>query len=393
MQSAAAPGGATREPLSIQRVSLCDTFGRSFDLSDALQDCIDHAAPFSVLELQPGLYELDRQLVVAKPLTIQTAGDGAALSCVDAPERCAILIAAPDLLADNGLLFVGSTRNVTLEHVVIDGNRAEREASIAARFCLNGRTTAGFNAAILECTNCRLEDVVSRNALCGTGMAWSGRGALIQHSAFVGNGDAASGMWADGLTLLYAPDSEVRLNTLVNNSDVALILGLAARSRIEKNYILQEAQPAFAGIMLHNFGSDDVGFRGDFRDAVVTDNFVDCGTQLCDFGIQAGPRPWDATTRNIIGGDLHQNHVRGAKIGINADGAGTTRAPTRIFGNDVLGVPADAYFPGCPDPIPTGWMNISPTSAIDRHGEHVDTASHLSERCELSFAPLVKSAN
>ena len=399
VHAAAAPDAPLRDPLSIQRVSLCDAFGRSLDLAGALQDCIDRAAPFSIVELQPGLYELDRQLVITKPITIRTAGNalttdsGRVLSCVEVPDRCAVISAAPDLLAYNGLVLVASTRNVTLEHVVIDGNRGARQASIAARFCLEGRTTAGFNASVLECTNCRLEDVVSRNALCGTAMAWSGRGALIQHSAFVDNGDAATfGMWSDGLTLLYAPDSEVRVNTLANNSDVALILGYAARSRIESNTIVQATQPAFAGLMLHNFGSDDVSFRGDFRDAVVTSNTVDCGPQMCVFGIQVGPRPWDVT-RNIIGGDLHQNVVRGAMIGINADGAGTSRAPTRIFGNDVGGVPDGALFTGCADPIPMTWMNIAPTSAIDRHGEHLETAAHLSERCELSPAPIGKGTN
>ena len=354
-------------------------------MTDALQDCIDRAAPFSTLELQPGLYELDRQLAVTKPLTIRTVGDWTTTTCVDNPDHCAVLTASPDLLADDGVLLVASTQNVTLEHVVIDGNRAARQSSIAAQFCLKGRRTAGFNAAVLECTNCRLEDVVSRNALCGSALVWSGRGALIQHSAFIANGDASTaGMWSDGLTLLYAPDSEVRFNTFVDNSDVALILGYAARSRVEKNYVLQSGQPAFAGLMLHNFGSDDVGFRGDFRDAVLTDNVIDCGAQLCAFGIQVGPRPWDVT-RNIIGGDLHQNYVRGAKIGINADGAGTSRAPTRIFGNDVSDVPDGELFAGCADPIPMTWMNIAPTSAVDRHGELLQAASHLSEQCELSY--------
>jgi len=184
----------------------------------------------------------------------------------------------------------------------------------------------------------------------------------------------------------------VRENQLADNSDVALIIGFAARSRIESNVIVQQAQPAFAGLMLHNFGSDDVSFRGDFRDAVITSNTVDCGEQMCVFGIQVGPRPWDVT-RNILGGDLHQNRVRGAMIGINADGAGTSRAPTRIFGNDVDEVPVGDYFAGCADRIPTGWMNIAPSSAIDRHGESLQAASHLSNPCELAPASAGKAPN
>jgi hypothetical protein len=192
-------------------------------------------------------------------------------------------------------------------------------------------------------------------------------------------------MWSDGLTLLYLPDSEVRWNLLWNNSDVALIVGYGVRSRIEENTIVQRTQPAFAGIMLHNFGSNELGVRGDFRDAVIADNTIDCGPQLCLFGIQVGPRPWDSTN-NIVGGDLHQNRIRGAKVGINVDGAGTTWAPTRIFGNVVSEVPDNAYFASCANAIPADWMNVSPISVVDRHAELSETGEHLSEPCQFSSA-------
>jgi hypothetical protein len=209
---------------------------------------------------------------------------------------------------------------------------------------------------------------------------------VVERSAFIGNGDASTPrMWADGLTLIYAPDSEIRLNQFINNSDFALMIGQGARSRIEENTIIQRTQPAFAGIMLHNVGSDDVAFRGDFRDAAITDNTVDCGPQLCVFGVQVGPRPWNVT-RNIVGGDPHQNRIRGAKVGINVDGAGTFRAPTRIFGNIVSDVPADAYCSACPNQIPTAWMNVAPNSYVDRHAEESETGEHVSELCQLNSA-------
>ncbi len=53
--------------------------------------------------------------------------------------------------------------NVTLEHLVIDGNRAARTASTAAQFCLHGDTAYGFNVTVLYCTDCVLDDVVSRH--------------------------------------------------------------------------------------------------------------------------------------------------------------------------------------------------------------------------------------
>ena len=381
------PDGKTPEPDTgrIQRFEICRAGqGRALTAADALQGCIDHAPAFSSVDILPGTYLLDKQIVISKPLTIRTAGSaGSSFSCVATPDRCAILMAAPDLLDAYGLLFIWSTRNVTLEHVVLDGNRISRLASIAARWCLDGNTSVGFNAGVLDCLSCGLDDVVSRNALCGTGMVWSGSQALIERSAFRANGDATtSRMWADGLTVLYAPYSQIRQNQFVDNSDVALIIGYGVRSRIEQNIVLQRTQSAFAGLMLDNFDSDDLSFRGDFREAVIADNTVDCGPLLCVFGIQVGPRPWDHR-QNIVGGDLHGNTIRGAKVGINVDGAGTFRAPTRIFANVVSDVPARSYFSGCSRAIPTDWMNVAPTSVVDRHHEFLPTGANLSDSCQL----------
>ena len=351
--------------------------------AELIQQCVDRAPAFSTVEIPQGTYVLDHQIVVSSPLTIRTAGT-IRVSCVVAPEACAVLIAGPDLADEWGLLVVRSTTNVRLEHLVIDGNRARRTASAAARFCTNGDTAYGFNAAVLECEECGLEDVVSSNALCGTGMVWSGAKATVEHSAFRSNGDAATqNMWADGLTMVYAPRSVVLDNTFEDNSDVALIIGFGVESRIERNRVVQRTQPAFAGLMLDNFNSDDRRVRGDFRGGIAADNAIDCGPQLCTFGIQVGPRPWYQTP-NIIGGELHDNTVKGAKIGINVDGAGERDAPTAIYNNSVESVSPGAYFTKCALPIPADWMNIAPTSFVDRRDEHTPVGSHLSDFCQLT---------
>ena len=114
------------------------------------------------------------------------------MSCAGGSDQCAVLVAAPDLLTTWGLVVVWSTNNVTLEHVVIDGNRAARTASTAAQFCLTRGNVFGYNASVVDCINCGLDDVVSSNALCGTGMVWSGAQATIQRSAFRANGSAAA---------------------------------------------------------------------------------------------------------------------------------------------------------------------------------------------------------
>jgi hypothetical protein len=134
--------------------------------------------------------------------------------------------------------------------------------------------------------------------------------------------------------------------------------------------------------MLDNFHSNNLSFRGDFRGAVITANTVDCGAQLCVFGIQVGPGPW-YPTRNIVGGELRGNDVRGASVGINVDGAGHRLAPITVFANRFSGVPAGAVFSDCPRPIPTGSMNVSPISIVDRRNDMSTTAAYLSDACQL----------
>ena len=365
-------------------VVACDAGGHeNVTAADAIQACIDGAAPFSTVEIPAGKYVLNHQIVVSTSVTLRGVLGAGASSCVAAPEDCAVLLAAPDIGDQWGLLVVRSTTHVRLEHLVIDGNRTERTESAAARFCVNGDNTYGFNASVLGCEGCRVEDLVSRHAVCGTGMVWIGANATIERSAFVSNGESVTrSLWADGLTLLSAPRSTIRDNTFEDNSDVALIIGYGVDSRVEHNTIQQRTQPAFAGLMLHTFNSNDRSSSGDFRGAVIANNTIDCGAQLCTFGIQVGPRPWDSSA-NIVGGELHDNIVNGAKIGINVDGAGDRDAPTAIFSNHVEAAPPGAYFATCTQPIPAAWMNIAPTSLVDRRNEETKAASHLSDWCQL----------
>ena len=361
-----------------------DTGGNAATL---LQACIDRAPAFSSVEIPPGTYTLDRRVVVSRPVTLRTAGTaGTEVSCVASPAACATLLASYDFIDPYGVLLVWNTGSVLLQDLVIDGNRSARLASTAARWCERGRTSSGFNAAVLNCEGCSVDDVVSTNALCGTGLVWSGGRAAIGRSEFRDNGDAQTPhMWADGLTVVYAPDSTIAGNRFVDNSDIGLIVGHAARSRIEGNTVVQHRQAAFAGLMLDNFNSNDLDWRGDFRGATIAHNLVDCGAQHCLFGIQVGPSPW-YPTRNVVGGELFGNEVRGARVGINLDGAGVRLAPLSVFGNTVEGVP-DGRFSECARLIPTAAFNISPTSVVrmprDAAPGAAPDAAHLSDPCQF----------
>ena len=351
--------------------------------AETIQACLDNAPAFSIVDIPAGTYVLHHQVLISKPVTLRTGDLDASFSCVAVSDKCAVLLAAPDFVDSWGLLVARSTTNVRLEHLVIDGNRSARDASDAALNCLKGDNIYGFNASVLECVECRLNDVVSKNGLCGTGMAWTGGQATIENSRFMSNGDATTqSMWSDGLTLLYAPRAVVRGNTFDDNSDVALIIGYGVDSRIEKNVVVQRRQPAFAGLMLDNFNSNDRSMKGDFQGAVIAHNTIDCDILLCTFGIQLGPHPW-YPTNNIVGGEVHDNTVTGAKIGINVDGAGEHEMPTAVFNNRAEPPLRGSYFSKCAQPIPAEWMNIAPASVVDRRGEDTKVGAHLSDGCQL----------
>lgn len=368
---------------------VCELEDPPFGLAaDALQQCIDNAPPSASVEIPRGFYLLRRQVVIRRPITIRTAGsaDGS-ITCSSGPDGCANLVASPGLLDDNGVLSIQSTSDVTLEHIVLDGNRSARLSTSAVQACRSGRNTAGFTASVIGCVRCRLRDVVATHALCGTGMLWVGAEAVIEYSDFRDNGDSATRMWADGLTAVYAPDSHIRDNRFIENSDVGLILGYAARSRVERNHLVQRQQSVFAGFMLDNFNSDDLTIRGDFRDLEMTDNVIDCRQLRCLYGIQIGPGPW-YPTRNIIGGHIWDNQVHGAKVGINVDGAGTPQVPVQVFSNRVTDLPPLSYFSNCEKPTLTGWMNIAPRSFVDRGDDATPTGAYLADFCQF-FSPLV----
>jgi hypothetical protein len=373
--------------------SLCELDEHAFSVTDALQECIDRAPPLAAIEIPRGIYRLARQVVISRPIVLRTEGSARGdVRCTSAPDRCARLVAADALLDEYGLLLVSKTSDVVLEHVVIDGNRGARLSAPPGAACRAGRNTIGFNATVSGCLRCVLRDVVSRNALCGSGMVWNGAQATIEWSDFRDNGQAGTpGLWADGLTAVYAPDSFIANNRFIDNSDVALILGYAARTRVEDNDIIQREQDLFAGIMLDNFTSDDLKRAGDFRGALITDNVVDCRPQNCLFGIQIGPRPWFPGV-NIAGGAIYENQIHGAKVGINVDGGGTPEAPVKIFSNRVTDVPR-GVFANCRNGISAEWMNVAPTSIVDRGDESTPTGTHLSDGCQFWSAVVPHARN
>jgi hypothetical protein len=312
------------------------------------------------LELPRGVYLVDKQLVVSgphvsgsPPIVLRTK-DASAANATCASEL-ATLRAAPQLSAMNGMLYF-DTVGATIERLTLDGNRAARVAShsLAAQKCASGEPNAsrwGYNASG-TCPSCKFLSIVSKNALCGTGLEITRAvDVKIIGSAFCGNGDhAARALWADGLTVLTGNCAEIRDNRFVDNSGAGLALGSAARACpsataavVKDNVVEQRAQAAFAGIALDTFDNTQTG---DFTDALVSGNTIDCGAgaqHLCDYGISIGPKTRAVETaqyplRFVKNGTVRGNRVNNALQGIQVDGAdGLTIGGNTVTASGVAG--------------------------------------------------------
>jgi hypothetical protein len=351
-----ADGGA---PIQICAGIKADASGTA-PASAAIQACLDATPNGGTLALPAGTYRITSLITVSRGITLHTAGvarNAPACLVQDAPP-CATLRADANLLVTRGFVEIAGS-NVTIEHIVIDGDRQARLASVAAQQCASGTNGPGFNARSSSCDHCTLLMSATINALCGSGFEWNGAAAYIGGNLVRNNGDhTRHNMWSDGLTITRTDHASVISNYFADNSDVDLILGSNAGGVVKQNIVVHGAQDSFAGLMLDNFNAST---PGDFQGAQVTNNTVMCNGR-CDYGIQIGPHPWYPSA-NILGGTIATNTVDGARMGIDVDGAGTAAAPTTVTANQVGATPSSATF--LCGTRPSSRFNVSPDSVVN----------------------------
>lgn len=333
-----------------------------------------------LIELPPGIYLVDIPIKITHSnLTIRTAQlAGNIRNCQQLGDAgCAVFLASPDPKAcintaatcpripgttkiedpENGLLQVDGTpaqgvTNVILDHITIDGNRVNRQNTQAKWHCDGENqfpvtSRFGFNSH-MSCigsstSRCEFTFNFTRNALCGTGLEFVGDFGRVQGNAAFNNGVHSRLLWADGLTVVDADHGIISDNHVVNNSDVGLIVGSCAGGTISGNWVQQTSVYAFAGLMLGNFCEGGQCRDGNYFGTSIKANTIQCNAQLCGFGINFGPDPWIAAgvqQPNVIGGQVTQNNVSGARVLVNFGGAGnSTAAPPA----DCLHSPPTSY--------------------------------------------------
>lgn len=308
--------------------------GANNDVSAALQNCIDAAPPQSVVELPPGVYTIASQIRIGKPLTLRTQGKTVSSpKCQTSDPSCAELVTSPlfgtnTVPADRNRNFVAlfSGSDITVNHIIFNGNRANRLNTHAAAACAAVTNADGKWLVRSESTsNSTFAGNVVKNALCGSGWEFSYVGKDVAQSVlFINNTSAYNGdhgkrnMWSDGFTVHDAKNMRFEGNTVVNGTDVDVVFGGCQNCIIRNNTIMHNDEfprSSFAALVLHAWP----GTSGNYTGTTVDHNTIDCGLHFgCGFGLSYGAHAWYVTPS--FGGSIHDNVIAHAQQGINIDG-------------------------------------------------------------------------
>ncbi|MCM2277505.1 MAG: DUF4214 domain-containing protein [Oligoflexia bacterium] len=368
--SFAVAGGST--PLSVCE-SLRSLSSGAQDASAPLQQCIDSASDGAVIALPPGRYRIAHGITLSKRVLLASEGlDPAAPRCeANGDARCAELFAAAALYSMGGLIRM-TAPGAGIDHVIINGNRTERQGSAAQKACQDAKTGYGYNMQ-LACADCSFTNSVSKLALCGTGMEVAGfqPRIRIERSTFAFNGrHDARMLWADGLTVHDSADANISDNEFRDNTDVDFIFGGCQNCRIQRNAIFHSDDFASASFVALHLQSWPGGTSGNFTGSDISQNTVDCGPKRrCGFGLFVGGDPWYAST--VYGGSVHDNQVVNAQQGVVVDKTtGSVEFYDNFSRNAGGGTKASCGFRSTSD------YSISPESVLDRSKDRVPTESY-----------------
>lgn len=310
------------------------------DATKDINDCINIASSGGTVALPAGVYTVNSQVrnlahrtdtftitTLGKKPTDPPCSYGATHDCA---EIRASATYNNDGKSDYGVVaFLGT--NITLDHVVINGNKTARVNSNAWKRCnkantSQGDTAAGYNINI-DVSGFKFTNSVSKNGLCASGLAIVGQNILIQKSAIVYNGTHnVNMMWADGVTSSDNNDGLQVLNsTFIDNTDVQLIVGPSKNVKIQNNTIINSTDPAggsFGALALYDWPVVTTN-NPNFAGSVVSNNSINCSpTRNCGFGLLVGGDPWGKVRpMHVSQATVTGNTVIDGQAGISVDDA------------------------------------------------------------------------
>lgn len=310
------------------------------DASKDIKDCINLASSGGTVALPAGVYMVNSQVRNlahrSDTFTITTLGK----KPTDPPcnygatHDCAEIRASANFNADGKsdygvVAFLGT--NITLDHIVVNGNKTARVNSNAWKRCNQANTSAGDTAAgyniTVDVSGFKFTNSVSKNGLCASGLGLTGKNILVQRSAIVYNGTHnVNMMWSDGITSGDNNDNLQVLNsTFIDNTDVQLIVGPSKNTIIQNNTISHSNDPAggsFGALAIYDWPVVTTN-NPTYAGSIISNNTINCGTSRnCGVGLLIGADPW-AKVRplHVSGATITNNIVVDGQAGISVDDA------------------------------------------------------------------------
>lgn len=305
--------------------SRCDKIiaynSKNIDSSAILQECINKTPIGQTLSLPKGKYTLTKEVVIKRSIKLTTLGISSAPCSLSDAHECAELKASAETLTKVGFFKV-LANNVTIDHIVINGNKQNRYQSSAAAMCKTNANNNiyGQNTKFVG-NNIVITKSVFKNALCGTSLYLiSGSGFQVTNNKIDSNGvHDQELLWSDGLTALEISNSNISNNFFSNNTDVDLVIGGCPNCTIKSNRIIHSnsfSTSSFAGIMIQAWPNG--GTSGNYTNSDISKNYINCSTnQRCGFGLYVGSSAW--YNADTYGGNVHDNKIVGAQQGFAVD--------------------------------------------------------------------------
>jgi len=312
--------------------------------SDALNACLANGGTITLAPGSPG-YIIDKPLIVSKAATQLISS---------APPRLATLIAAPKLWGPV-LKFGGGPWYMSAQYLKIDGNRPNR-TGISSKCSTTDRTMSS-DVVFYDNPHLTFSNNEVTRTLCGSALTVSGFGITVTNNYIHDNGhgreapDAAQ-PGADGITVGYCRSGTISGNSILDATDIGIVLFSSDHCSVNHNTITQMYRHANMGIALHTRGPNDTE-RHD--GTVVSANQIN-GNGLLSFGLSFGVHPVYPNSW-VVGGTMTGNTVRGAYVNLDVDGvksSGTIRA--RVGQNNLSNPSSVARYPWCG---PTGVVNYA----------------------------------
>jgi len=295
----------------------------------ALQACLDGGGDIVLAQGEPGYIINGLNGDPRRGLWI--THDGTRITSASTSSRARI-IAGRDLFA-----HILSTppnevvNNFSIRHIIFNGMVDEMVVGGAYRRMRDSCFDPGGNPGNISLNGNGFEfrNNASTHAMCGSGLGIVGSNFNIQNNYIAYNGrdrfsDYQGMPWSDGITVISCNGGYIGHNTIVDNTDIDLVIGGGHGCVVELNKIAHYGKYAFAGLNVGNFNRSGNHAGSEFRGNTVSSKV----RNRLSIGILVGSHPWTSRVDVVNAGRVVGNTSFGNVINLVVDG---------VYGGEVTG--------------------------------------------------------